>query len=99
MRKPELIEAVQALTDQGFGWDGGEDAIVWPESNTGDAPTRVAIDAKLIELLADWTAKQYQRDRAAGYPPIAEQLDILYHSGVTGLKAELKKTKDKYPKG
>jgi len=26
-------------------------------------------------------------------------MDLLYHSGVEGLKAELKKTKDKYPKG
>ena len=41
---------------------------------------------------------QYQRDRKADYPSYAEQFDLLYHSGVEGLKAELKKTKDKFPK-
>ena len=41
---------------------------------------------------------QYQRDRAADYPSWQEQMDLLYHGGVSALKAELKKTKDKFPK-
>ena len=41
---------------------------------------------------------QYQRDRAADYPSWQEQMDLLYHGGVDALKAELKKTKDKFPK-
>lgn len=40
----------------------------------------------------------YKRLRAEHYPPIQEQFDILYHKGVAGLKARLKRTKDKYPK-
>ncbi len=41
---------------------------------------------------------QYQRDRASAYPSWQDQMDLLYHGGVDALKAELKKTKDKYPK-
>ena len=61
-------------------------------------PTEEAIQAKLDELQADYDAKQYQRDRAADYPSWQDQMDLLYHGGVDALKAELKKTKDKFPK-
>ena len=61
-------------------------------------PTEEAIQAKLTELQADYDAKQYQRDRAVDYPSWQEQMDLLYHGGVDALKAELKKTKDKFPK-
>lgn len=43
-------------------------------------------------------ANDYKRLRKADYPSIQEQLDILYHSGVEGLKVVLQITKDKYPK-
>ncbi len=57
------------------------------------------IEAEIIRLQGEYDANQYQRDRADSYPSWQEQMDLLYHSGVAGLKAELKKTKDKYPKG
>ena len=48
---------------------------------------------------AEWTASEgHKEKRRAEYPSWQEQMDILYHSGVDGLKTELKKTKDKYPK-
>jgi len=102
MMKPTLIEAVQSLTDQGFGWDGGEDAIVWPESNTGDAPSRADIDAELVELLADWTAKQYQRDRAKAYDSVGNQLDQIMkdkRDGTTTHQTACEAVKATYPKG
>ena len=61
-------------------------------------PTEEEINDKLTELQADYDAKKYQRDRAADYPSWQEQMDLLYHGGVDALKAELKKTKDKFPK-
>ena len=48
---------------------------------------------------AEYEEKEaYKNKRLAEYPTWQEQMDILYHSGVDGLKTELKKTKDKYPK-
>ena len=41
---------------------------------------------------------QYQRDRASAYPSTADQLDLLYHQGIDGWKAEIKKVKDQFPK-
>jgi len=40
----------------------------------------------------------YTDARRAEYPPLEEQLDKIYHSGVDAWKADIKKIKDKYPK-
>ena len=40
----------------------------------------------------------YTEARAAEYPPIVDQLDKIYHSGIDAWKADIKVIKDKYPK-
>ena len=40
----------------------------------------------------------YADARVAEYPPIKDQLDKIYHSGVKAWKADIKVIKDKYPK-
>ena len=56
------------------------------------------IDTARSELNAAYNAVKYQRDRAAEYPSIVDQLDDIYHNGIDAWKATIKKTKDKYPK-
>lgn len=46
----------------------------------------------------DVVQPSYAELRAPEYPPIADQLDKIYHSGVNAWKAEIKQIKDKYPK-
>ena len=77
----------------------GEDylQITWHDSN----PNNISVDeikAKQAELKAEWDSKKYQRDRKANYPSIEDQLDDLYHNGITGWKSTIKVIKDKYPK-
>ena len=40
------------------------------------------IEAKMVEVQADYDAKQYQRDRV--YPSIQDQLDMQYWDSVNG---------------
>ena len=40
----------------------------------------------------------YTIARAEEYPPIEDQLDKIYHSGIDAWKADIKVIKDKYPK-
>ena len=40
----------------------------------------------------------YTEARKAEYPPIVDQLDKIYHSGINAWKADIKVIKDKYPK-
>lgn len=42
--------------------------------------------------------QSFEEQRKGEYPAIADQLDMLYHLGYDGWKAEIKKIKDKYPK-
>ena len=63
--------------------------------------TPIAVDtikAKQTELQTDYDNKKYQRDRAAEYPSVVDQLDDLYHNGIDGWKTTIKATKDKFPK-
>ena len=57
-----------------------------------------AIDTARTTLNNELSATKYQRDRAAEYPSVVDQLDLIYHSGIDVWKAKIKETKDKYPK-
>jgi hypothetical protein len=50
--------------------------ITWLNGTT--PISKADIEAKMVEVQADYDAKQYQRDRV--YPSIGEQLDMLWHS-------------------
>ena len=56
------------------------------------------IDAARTALDKEFADNKYQRDRAAEYPSVVDQLDDIYHNGIDAWKATIKTTKDKYPK-
>jgi hypothetical protein len=70
--------------------------IEWQEGTT--PISKADIEAKMVEVQADYDANQYQRDRELEYPSMADQLDDIYHNGIDAWKATIKITKDKYPK-
>jgi hypothetical protein len=70
--------------------------ITWLNGTT--PISKADIEAKMVEVQADYDAKQYQRDRAKEYPSMADQLDDIYHNGIDAWKATIKTIKDKYPK-
>ena len=75
------------------------EADAWDAQGNPVALDEAAIAAELSRLRAEYTAKQYQRDRAQAYPSIVDQLDALYHTGYDGWKAQIQAVKDRYPKG
>ena len=56
------------------------------------------VDEARTAINNELAATKYQRDRAAEYPSVVDQLDLIYHSGIDAWKAKIKETKDKYPK-
>ena len=46
----------------------------------------------------DVVEPSYSELRTSEYPPITDQLDKIYHSGVTAWKKDIKAIKDKHPK-
>ena len=58
------------------------DEINWLEDTT--PIPKSDIEAKMVEVQAEYDANQYQRDRATAYPTIQEQLDMQYWDNVNG---------------
>lgn len=58
----------------------------------------VTYDNNAVEALM--AAEEYKDLRATEYPPLAEQLDYIYHNGVDAWKKDMiDPVKNKYPKG
>ena len=71
--------------------------IIWLNGTTPIA--KADIEAKMVEVQADYDAKQYQRDRV--YPSIGDQLDMQYKdllNGTTTWKDAVAKVKSDNPK-
>ena len=62
-------------------WVLSGDTIRW-DSPDIDQPSDAEIDAEIVRLDAEYASQQYARNRAAAYPPIGDQLDMIYWDGV-----------------
>lgn len=57
----------------------------------------VQYDMAQVQAYIDSNA--YKDKRAAEYPSIPDQLDLMYHGGMDAWKIAIQAVKDKYPKG
>lgn len=58
---------------------------------------KIEIDLAAVAAWVDPNAYKYKR--AAEYPSIPDQLDLLYHGGMDAWKTVIQSVKAKYPKG
>jgi hypothetical protein len=56
----------------------------------------VAYDEAAVQAYID--ANAYKSQRAAAYPSIPDQLDLLYHGGMDAWKAAITAVKTEFPK-
>jgi len=85
MMKQEIIYKLypQVITIRG-------DAAFDAEEN------QVEYDEAAVQAEID--ANAYKAQRAAAYPSIADQLDLLYHGGMDAWKAAITAVKEEFPK-
>jgi hypothetical protein len=81
----------------GAQWSLVGDSLAWLDTEQ-TRPTDAEIDAEVARLKAEYAAKEYQRQRAAEYPSIVDQFDLLYHGGYDAWREAIQAVKDKYPK-
>jgi len=98
----DIIKAVLKINPNAELSVSGNDinTIVW-ENGTTPIP-KADIEAKMVEVQAEYDANQYQRDRATAYPSIQEQLDLQYWdkvNGTTNWEDAIAKVKSDIPKG
>ena len=58
----------------------------------------VGIGTTCVEGIDIVTTVDYTDARKAEYPPLEDQLDKIYHSGIDAWKIDINAIKDKYPK-
>jgi len=58
--------------------DNDINKIIWHSTPI----SKTDIEAKRVEVQAEYDANQYQRDRAVAHKELTEQLDLLYHDMV-----------------
>jgi len=77
-----IAKAIKAINPNAQFTVNAEDynQITWLNGTT--PIPKADIEAKMVEVQADYDAKQYQRDRV--YPSIQEQLDMQYWDSVNG---------------
>jgi hypothetical protein len=73
------------------------DSLEWLDT-VQTQPTEAEITAEIARLQVAYDAKLYQRQRAAAYPSIPDQLDLLYHGGMDAWKAAITAVKEEFPK-
>ena len=73
-----IIEAILKINPNAKVTVNADDInqIIWHDGTT--PIPKADIEAKMVELQAEYDANQYQRDRV--YPSIGDQLDMLWHS-------------------
>ena len=98
-----LIDALHSLRPQAEWSIKNQDyaTLEWLDS-TQSKPSEAELTAEVSRLESEWNATEYQRQRAAEYPPITDYIDGV----VKGDSAQVQKyideclaVKAKYPKG
>ena len=94
--KPKILDAVLAL-DPNASCSISNGVLDLGE-NVNNI-TELQVDAKLVELQAEYDALEYARNRKAEYPDWGTQLNKIYDDGIDAWKTDMvDPIKAKYPK-
>ena len=94
---------MEAMTELAPGADwyiGSDKILVWRDNNV-EKPTDSAIETKMAELKAEFTANEYARNRKAEYDAL-NQFELMSDDAINGTtthKDAIAAIKTKYPKG
>ena len=97
-----LFDAFQKLVDPNAQWGfaNGDryENLIWMSGDSYTQPTEEECVEKLAEINYEYEVNEYQRQRAAEYPPYADQFDQIFHDGIDAWKATILEVKRRYPK-
>ena len=97
-----IIEAIKKINPNAEVCVGGTDIntceIQWLNGTT--PISKADIEAKMVEVQADYDAEEWKRNRQIEYPSIDDCIHALLDGGdtLTELQAKRTATKTKYPK-
>ena len=88
-------------TGQWFGFGNKEHVYSNLVIHSDDPkPTEQECIDGVAALQTEYDSQEYARNRASAYPPIGDQLDMIYHAGLGGdaFQAAISAVKQEYPK-
>jgi hypothetical protein len=94
------IKAINSLRPKSK-WVMLDEVLEWTDDEQTQ-PTEDEIQAEIARMEAEFIAKEYQRERAAKYPPIADYMDGIVKGDQAQVQAYIDAclaVKAKYPKG
>ena len=95
-----ILEAILKINPnaEAIVTDNDINTIVWENGTT--PISKADIEAKMLELQADYDAEEWKRNRQTEYPSIDDCIHALLDGGdtLTELQAKRTATKTKYPK-
>ena len=84
-------------TTWAFELDGSQDHLI--NSDMVPITKEEVEEINHQKQLDEFNALTYAEKRAAEYPPIKDQLDLIFHGGIDEWRVAIQAVKDKYPKG
>ena len=99
--KPNFFHKAVKLIAGDCTYDSNGTTILLWKSPDLDQPSQSDIDAKIVELEAEYDAQEYARNRAAAYPSTGDQLDMMYKdtkNSTTTHADAVEAVKTKWPK-
>jgi tRNA A37 N6-isopentenylltransferase MiaA len=93
------MDAILSLVPNAQCVVSGDQIILWESQEP--QPTEAEITAEVARLQAEYEAKEYQRQRAVEYPPMADYLDAVVkgdQAQIDAYVAACLAVKAKYPK-
>ena len=96
--KPEKVDALRTLVTGAVGSDDNAEEVAYLENQS--PVSKADIDAKYAEMLAEWDAQEYARNRKAEYDAL-NQLELMSDDSINGTtthKDAIVAIKAKWPK-
>lgn len=72
-------------------------SLVWKDEEK-DAPSYEDVLSEMAVLEKQYEADEWKRNRVAEYPPIADQLDMIFHQGIDYWRQFIQEIKTRIPK-
>jgi hypothetical protein len=96
---PKIGDAVARIRpDSSFNvYDEDISKIEWHDTET-ECPTEEEILESLSILQEETSFNAYKSLRQKAYPPIGDQLDVLFHGGLELWREKIQSVKNSYPK-
>lgn len=101
--KPEITDAIFALHPTNSFVLRGDNysQIEWVNTPPKSPSTQKQVEDKLTDLIAEYDAQEYARNRASEYPSSGDQMDMIYKdnkNSTTTHADAVEAVKTKWPK-